>query len=101
MITDAQTQAALDAIRSQFGVEADDDNGPILVADYWGSPAIVWEGGLYDWVHLARWGGISEEYAEEMRELGRGPLRIGPAQDWPAGVDHEVLDIVAIALYEG
>lgn len=70
-ITKYQAEATLRAVKKQFSAWFErDEDGPKLIMDwdffgYGPNPAIVWEGGPYDWPHLVN-GGIgdfNEKYA--------------------------------------
>ena len=89
-VSAAQVNKAFRAISNQFsGWFEDPQNGP-QVMQYQGYTAIVWEGGPYGWVHLARYGGIEEEFGTTIKPA--------PESAWPKGVWFEALDNVAIAL---
>lgn len=92
-LTKAKANAALAAIRKQFGVTAA-ESGPQLVQDY--EPmhggtvdyAIVWEEGPFEWTYGAFWPHVDAE---------SGIRREGVVK--PAGVYSEAINHYALGLY--
>jgi hypothetical protein len=96
-VTKRQAEQAFNQIKKQFAafIEPDDKYGPQLVKDWdWldSGPtpwAIVWEGGPYDWAHLAEVGGTTE--------FG---TKIPAAKAWPKDTFAEPVTGWAIGIYE-
>ena len=63
-VTRAKAQKVLTAVRASFGVAAGEEGPALVMAWDWtgrgAHPAIVWEGGPYDWAILASGGGRDE-----------------------------------------
>lgn len=67
-VTKAQATRVLRAVEKRFGAWLDgNENDPKLLMDfewgYWGysTPAVVWEGGPYDWTIAFTGGGLTDE----------------------------------------
>lgn len=121
-VTREQAEQAIAAIRATFPAyvepahfPADGDlpaftipamsDGPRLIEGWDGrdEPIIAWEDGApYDWTYTATGGGIDEEEAALLAEVGGTPKPYQPVTDhpdWPAGVWAEPVNNVMLALY--
>ncbi len=92
-------EQALEMVRDRFAVYIlPGDQGPQL-KDWQGQPAIVWEDSSpYEWAFLATAGGIDEELAGLMAELGQTVKPIEPIE-WPEGLHAEPIMSFILGLY--
>jgi hypothetical protein len=115
-ITKANGEKVLAAIKSKFAAYIDPEvegSGPELVMDFdWvgtPGPAIVWEGGPFEWVYLALWGGVDEELTTDLMTIpeyvtftktgkATNPAIVTPIEK-PANVYCEAITSWALGLY--
>lgn len=88
-VTSSRAQKVLEAVRAAFGVQ-DGEDGPVLTMSWdWAgsgsSPAIVWEGGPYDWAILASGGG-RDEWGIEHQPVRVSGVFLEPVTGWALGI---------------
>lgn len=76
-ITKKQATTVLKGIRAKYGYPASDPNGPQLQMKFdWlgdgGYPAIVWEGGPYEWACENHWLMFDEVFVEPITNWALG-----------------------------
>jgi hypothetical protein len=91
-VTQRQANAVRDAVAATFAPWVTEDNGPTVNMEFdWPSgpahPAVVWEGGPFEWTMLLH-GGVDEEFGFRVE-----------ATEMPAGVWYEPDTYWAIGLY--
>jgi hypothetical protein len=99
--TKAECEKVLRLLKKQRGVtarEATSGYGPQLVMDWdWFGdgprPAIVWEGGPYDWVMYLPYGGVEEEWGVRLTNVSDGMPKgvwVEAATSWAVHIHKEV-----------
>ena len=93
-VTLEQANAVRDAIAATLAPWVTDDNGPTVNMEFnWTGaphPAIVWEGGPYEWTMYFPHGGIEEEFGFTISptEMPDG-IHVEPDTYWALGIYRE------------
>lgn len=108
-VTEKQAQRVLAAVREQCAGWLDPDKpdtGPKLVMDFdWtgtgARPAIVWEGGPFEWTYQFPYGGVDEEATGLLQEFKPGGRieRKDVSGKIPKGVWTEACTAWALSIY--
>lgn len=76
-ITKKQAEYVLKTICFKYGIEPNDEHGPKLIMDFdWlgigKNPAIIWEGGPYEWACESHWRLFDDVFVEAITNWALG-----------------------------